>query len=361
MTRIHHLSQRLSSLVLMSLRLTQKEADQKKLLRHIMDLNQKHSTEEIIRQSADCLSELLDYQVLAFAISQGAHAEVWMDPLNGVSFLMPVIEKDFKLPDQTCLKVRPLLAHSGKAPSGFAQSRLIACETRVGDHVAKIYLIPGEPERKDRDEVIGLILESCSFAILRQMNIDRLANAAIIDPLTGCYNRREFETQLKRTISHAIRHKIDLSVFILDLDHFKKVNDVFGHPAGDEVLRQVAGLVQNDMRKDDIFARYGGEEFIAILPGTGKRKALELAERLRLKISGHAVEYHDRKIRVTASFGVASLDHDAGVFTDMKLLIKRADNMLYKAKLKGRNMVMPGLIKLMGPENEPQIKQTVTA
>ncbi|MCP4673609.1 MAG: GGDEF domain-containing protein, partial [Desulfobacula sp.] len=172
--------------------------------------------------------------------------------------------------------------------------------------------------------------------------------AAVIDPLTGCYNRREFVNQLKRNIAGASRHKNDLSLFIFDLDHFKKINDTYGHLAGDKVLQEISSLVQQNMRTDDIFARYGGEEFIAILPETDKIKAMELADRLRSKIAKKVITYNDDTIKITASFGVAQQDRCA----DMEKIIHDADTMLYKAKLNGRNIVMPGLIRVMDNQNQ---------
>ena len=130
---------------------------------------------------------------------------------------------------------------------------------------------------------------------------------------------------------------------MFDLDHFKAVNDTYGHLAGDKVLQEVAGIVKNNMRTGDILARYGGEEFIAILTETNKIKAMELADRLRIRISRKAIEHNGDIIKVTASFGVAQMDRRA----DMNKIIQDADTMLYKAKLNGRNTVMPGVFKIL--------------
>ena len=206
---------------------------------------------------------------------------------------------------------------------------------------------PGKSIRPCHDDFVNLILQVGSVALSRQIKIDSLKNRAVIDPLTGCYNRREFTRQLKRNIAGAVRHKNNLSMFMFDLDHFKKINDTYGHPAGDKVLQEISSLVQKNMRTDDIFARYGGEEFIAILPETNKFKAMELADRLRSKIAKKMITYNGDTIKITASFGVAQMDHCA----DMEKFIQDADTMLYKAKLNGRNIVMPGLFKVIDTEN----------
>jgi diguanylate cyclase (GGDEF)-like protein len=175
--------------------------------------------------------------------------------------------------------------------------------------------------------------------------MENLKNAAVIDSLTGCYNRREFENQINRHIATTTRHGHHLSLFMFDLDFFKKINDTHGHLGGDLVLKEISLLVKDNMRKGDVLARYGGEEFIAILPETNKTKAMELADRLRSKIAAIRIPYNGNIIRVTASFGVAELLPNA----DMNKIIQDADAMLYKAKVNGRNTVMPGLIKICSP------------
>ena len=346
MTKINKISSKVSALFRIILKLTKKKADHKKLTRHIVDLNQKKSSIEIIKQSACCLKEIINYQLFAFAIKKGNHVDVWFDPKICKKSLEEIILKNFNLPDKNHLNYLNLTLHEKEQANTFNLKGLVSYGTSQENHYSKIYILPDNIMYTHHDEIAKLVLQSCSVALLKQMKIENLSNAAVIDPLTGCYNRREFENQLKKNIARAIRHKNDLSIFMFDLDHFKKVNDIFGHLAGDKVLREIALIVQKNMRKGDIFARYGGEEFIAILPETGKKKAMELAERLRIKVSNKMIEYDNNKIKVTASFGVARLNHNC---TNMNILIKNADSMLYKAKVKGRNLVMPCLMKIVPP------------
>jgi diguanylate cyclase (GGDEF)-like protein len=347
MTVINKILSKVSALFYMVLKVTRKKADHKKLTRHIVALNQKKSSIEIIKQSACCLKEIINYQLFAFAIKKGNQVDVWFDPKICKKLLEEIIFTDFNLLDKSHLNYlnpHDVTLKPDDQADTFNLKGLVSYGSSQEDHYSKIYILPDNIMYTHHDTIAKLVLQSCSFALLKQMKIENLSNAAVMDPLTGCYNRREFENQLKKNIARAIRHKNDLSIFMFDLDHFKKINDTFGHLAGDEVLRKITLLVQENMRKGDIFARYGGEEFIAILPETGKMKAMELAERLRIKISNKMIEYDKNKIKVTASFGVSRLNHNC---TDMNSLIKNVDNMLYKAKLKGRNLVMPCLMKVV--------------
>lgn len=159
-----------------------------------------------------------------------------------------------------------------------------------------------------------------------------LAVQSATDPLTGLRNRRVFEERLETDIKHAWRYGTPLSLLILDVDHFKNYNDAFGHPAGDEALRQVAALLLSNVRSTDLVARYGGEEFVVLLPNTEAEGALLLAERCR-----RAVEMANwPKGGMTISVGVAAVT--PGVWNG-KDLLGAADRALYEAKRGGRNRV----------------------
>jgi len=155
------------------------------------------------------------------------------------------------------------------------------------------------------------------------------------DSLTGCYNRLSFEERLVTEFSYASRNNTFLSLIMFDIDHFKRVNDTFGHAAGDEVLRTLARLVQDGIRNEDIFARYGGEEFVLILRGISRDCAFITAERIRRRIDHHSFTFRDREIPVAVSLGVATLAD--GVPVSPEELVMKADERLYKAKEDGRN------------------------
>lgn len=166
---------------------------------------------------------------------------------------------------------------------------------------------------------------------------DELEKLAAYDSLTGLYNRRKFTTSLQDEITRYRHETHALSLLIIDLDHFKNINDTYGHQVGDEALRVVSKVVNAHIRRDDISARYGGEEIAVILPRTGNTDAMVLAERIRRAIEDQGIDYEPGKtLYITASIGVATLKSQTS--TDNEL-IQSADAALYAAKRDGRNCV----------------------
>lgn len=156
----------------------------------------------------------------------------------------------------------------------------------------------------------------------------------MVDELTGALTRRAFREQANRLSALSVRHHHPLAAICFDLDHFKSVNDTFGHAAGDEVLKRVAATVQARIRKSDVFARTGGEEFAVLLPETDRSGALEVAEKVRKDISALRFEFEGETVGVTSSFGVATLKPSE---EDLETMLRRADAALYQAKSDGRN------------------------
>ncbi|MBK6690518.1 MAG: diguanylate cyclase [Deltaproteobacteria bacterium] len=154
------------------------------------------------------------------------------------------------------------------------------------------------------------------------------------DPMTEAFNKRAFLMEIEKEVGFSRRHGQPLALIMFDLDHFKKVNDTYGHAAGDLVIRAVAQRVMQGMRKEDIFARYGGEEFALLLRSTNIEGAFIVAERLRRGIEELEVTHNGRRIPCTVSVGVALLDENVTRPTE---LIEAADERLYQAKRKGRN------------------------
>ncbi len=173
-------------------------------------------------------------------------------------------------------------------------------------------------------------------SIMEGLNL-QLEAISVTDDLTGLYNRRYFFERLEEYLRAARRHRLPLSLMMLDLDHFKRINDTFGHPTGDRVLKALAEVIRSGLRASDIPARYGGEEFLILLPYTGEAEATRLAERLRRTISGHPFSIPESARPVTISIGVAEFDVDHPV--DGEALVARADAALYRAKRDGRNRV----------------------
>jgi len=157
--------------------------------------------------------------------------------------------------------------------------------------------------------------------------------AANVDPLTGAYNRRYFSEAAGELVAEAFKQKKTAYVALIDLDFFKKVNDTYGHQAGDEVLKTAAATVAESIRAYDLFARYGGEEFILLFANTNRATVEKLVERIRANIEGKVIEFESHVIRVTASMGIAEVTEDVG----FEKSVAFADEALYKAKENGRN------------------------
>jgi diguanylate cyclase (GGDEF)-like protein len=165
----------------------------------------------------------------------------------------------------------------------------------------------------------------------------RLTEQANRDPLTGLFNRRYLDATMVREISRCMRESQALSVMLIDIDHFKKVNDSHGHEVGDQVLRKLAGLLEEETRAGDVICRYGGEEFLALLPGMPLEAAYERAQRYRQLLKSRPIAVGDISLVVCISIGIASLPQHAG---DARSLIVAADSALYHAKAAGRDCVM---------------------
>jgi diguanylate cyclase (GGDEF)-like protein len=169
----------------------------------------------------------------------------------------------------------------------------------------------------------------------------RLYESSVLDALTGAYNRKHFEERLASEVAYAKRHGTPLCLLMFDLDHFKRVNDTYGHLGGDHVLRTVGTLVKRTLRVEDIFARYGGEEFAIIARGIDVTKGYLFAERVRITMETSKIEFNGLLIPVTVSLGVASLACCAeGATADD--LIGKTDERLYVAKGTGRNRTVSG-------------------
>lgn len=161
---------------------------------------------------------------------------------------------------------------------------------------------------------------------------NQLTKLAFTDTLTGVYNRLHFNQLLDIELDKAKRYGGPLSIIFFDIDHFKQINDSYGHPTGDIILKEIADVISNINRSSDIFARYGGEEFIILTVATNMAGAMDHAQRLR-----HDIEQHNFKTgQVTASFGVAEFNPSSD---NQESLLERADKALYQAKSDGRNCV----------------------
>lgn len=192
------------------------------------------------------------------------------------------------------------------------------------------------------------IASSFAFILMHKERADRETyELATTDPLTGVYNRRTFKELAEPNLSRSRRAHAPVSLLMLDLDHFKRINDTYGHLAGDDVLKSFATLVRNCLRKEDLLARYGGEEFVVLLPGSSQAAAAALAERIREQVAALPMEANGHRARVTVSIGSASEKGDT--LPSLEAMLGRADEALYQAKREGRNRVVALAMQLDAP------------
>ncbi|MBM4128555.1 MAG: GGDEF domain-containing protein, partial [Nitrospira sp.] len=180
-------------------------------------------------------------------------------------------------------------------------------------------------------DLAGVTLQSCEY-------LETAKTEAITDALTGLYNRRYFYERAREAAYKAISYNSPISIFIFDIDHFKKYNDLNGHAEGDYLLREISKLLKEQSRGTDVIARYGGEEFIVLMPGTDKESAYTYSEKIRQVIEHFPFRHREKQPAgfVSVSGGVASFPFDGN---SIDAVIRLADEALYDSKRSGRNMV----------------------
>ena len=214
---------------------------------------------------------------------------------------------------------------------------LIAPMVHEGDTLGVIAVGGVRQCQRDEKRMIRLVADLGSLALKNSEAFANLKNTANIDSLTRLATKRFLNLKLGELINHAERTHTPLSVAIFDIDHFKTLNDTYGHPAGDEILRTVATILRNQLRGDDIPARYGGEEFVAVLPNTSKEDAVRIAEKVREAIQEHEFPIPAGSVKLTISGGVAAHLTDGRNSNEM---LSAADQALYLAKEQGRNRIV---------------------
>lgn len=189
------------------------------------------------------------------------------------------------------------------------------------------------------DEYLALPLDGSQYPVLARLLklIQRLSHESRHDPLTGLLNRRAFQQELEREMERSQRMDTLLSLAILDVDDFKQVNDNFGHPAGDEVLRRLAGLLLRRTRKINVTARIGGEEFAVLLPGTGPYQTRSMLMRLQQRLRQRPFRWRGQEYVAAFSAGITSYRGESEI--SLRQLVEEADQALYRAKEEGKNRI----------------------
>jgi len=248
----------------------------------------------IIGRSPDC-----EFQINHRSVSR-QHCRIWRE---GAGYRL----RDLDSTNKTFLNEQPILE----------------AELRDGDHIA----------------VGDNVLKFMEQGSLEARYHDELYQLATSDPLTGLYNRRQFQELMEKEILRATRHARALTLALLDIDHFKSINDRFGHPAGDGVIKAIATLLRQSARADQLVARIGGEEFALVYPEQNARDASVGADRLRAAVEAMPHELGGETLRVTVSLGLATWERGMQGLAD---LMRAADAQLYRAKQAGRNRVSFG-------------------
>jgi diguanylate cyclase (GGDEF) domain len=326
--------------------------DYKTLSEHILSIHQLKDINSILYKSSRCLKDILDYHLFAFAMRDQDAVDIWIDPKlqDNNTAILNIIKSDLGVTGDDYI----LHHFDDDGPQGNGNILTLQLDDlrsyRVLDanFMARMYILPNRNFMPYHHDIIDTIVKVVGTSLANFMSIKRLRDAAVIDPLTLCYNRRALDEFIDRTIASTRRYGSDLSAVMFDLDNFKTINDTYGHQVGDHVLKAVSRTVLSAIRKCDYLVRYGGEEFVLIMPETKLSRAVDVADRLRRIIEIMAIQYGGTLLHVTASFGVAHLKKDY----DKNLLLQEADRRLYDAKAKGRNRTMPDM-RLLSFETTP--------
>lgn len=310
--------------------------------------------DEILDIALHSSKEIVDYDFAAFILKEGS-GELRVASAKGLK-AAEALNKIFKSEESVAglamKNAKPLTFsdfQEGKRnlqifPGIFLPIRSLIClPLLLKDDIIGVFIMASKRENffsQYETRIFEVIASHTAIAISNAMIYLQKEKMATTDGLTGLFNHRYFQDKLSHEIERADRYKEKVSLLLVDIDHFKKVNDTCGHPAGDKILKNVAGILSSAIRTADIAARYGGEEFAAILVETDGKGALETAERIRKIIENGAFDIGNGSIRITGSIGIAVFPDDmtpANYDSGQKLLISKADSALYLAKREGRN------------------------
>lgn len=270
-----------------------------------------------------------------FECTTGAEAT---NLLNVLPWDLAILDR--KLPDadglDICKELKANAAHKGRyiiilTGEDEERDKVQALNEAADDYITKPF---------QHQELLARIRAGKRIVDLQQELLEsnvRLELLSITDGLTHLYNHRHFQDELARAFDESLRYERPLSVAIIDIDFFKKVNDTYGHAAGDQVLQSVAGVFRDSIRASDLAARYGGEEFAVMMPETDREDAVQFAEKIRKLVESQETSTGSGPIRVTVSIGVATVPRTK--LQSTRELIDAADKALYRAKRNGRNQV----------------------
>ena len=327
---------------------------------HIRDLsllneinNQMTSTiniEELLRTIAKSLQPVADLNAVAIIINSSDN------PLYSLNLFKPISKDHFETISRETLTAltseigtnipisrlklslnnRSMMQSLGKTvePLPDMQTFYLRVKGKILG-VVSICTPSGQSLMQREIDIFDTIFGSMGLAVENALLHETMKHQALTDGLTGLYNHRTFQDFLDREILRSVREGRKLSLVIIDIDHFKKINDTYGHPTGDQVLKHVVKDLSESMRPYDIVCRYGGEEFSAILRDVDSQTAFTISERIRMKIESNPYQNGESTIPITVSMGVSSYPEED--INTKPALIESADKALYQAKQGGRN------------------------
>jgi two-component system, cell cycle response regulator len=315
--------------------------------------------EQVMETAFDAAAQIVEYaaaaitiydrehkrhRVFAVRVAPGAEKLLPAEQVSGLEFrdnsglAAMVVKNKHYLPAGGELRDITAPIYTKRVKIKEAESLLVLPLLSADEAIGTFMLASRRRHRfgKDVREMLAIIANQVAVSLQNGMMYKKMETMATTDGLTGLTNHRSFQERFGDLLERAARHDHKAAVLLCDVDHFKNVNDTYGHPIGDEVLRQVAKMLQAAVRKIDIPARYGGEEFAVVLEATDEAGALRLADRIRQDVGAMSFDSDKGPFKVTMSIGVACFPEDGG---DRAALIEHADHALYHCKETGRNRV----------------------
>jgi diguanylate cyclase (GGDEF)-like protein len=306
------------------------------LQEYLLDIGQTRDTAQILRAASKALKIMLNYELCGLAMKSGASYDVWIDQSLQQDALLAVVENDFP-GERSRFSVHPLDAddalESRQNYGGRSQEQMVSYLIVNEMVLARLYLLPRRGMFFEQGHLMTIV-RSLGLALESAIRFKEAENAVGFDPLTNCYNRRAFTRHVENSIAVAQRFDRSLSVMLISLDDLAGTINASGRGMGEQVLRDAAALIASSVRRSDCLARFGGGEFALLLPETGLSQANEVADKLRNRIAGMAVDCGGGRAGVAATFGVAELRKDMNA----SAFLHEADIMLRRSRYQARHL-----------------------
>jgi two-component system cell cycle response regulator len=290
------------------------------------------SFERLFDLFAQLLAQVIRYRWLAVATDSPQHFALHHHPANAET-----AERQARSALRISAEGPPLRVVDEDPDNEDEGPEVIVCSVPFGGaDLGQLAVAPSQSSKRETESLVALVARELGGPVRIATLMDEQKRLATLDPLTTLRNRRAFVEVARVEIARSQRYQLPLTFIVLDVDHFKAINDGFGHQAGDQVLAGLGALLTSQLRTPDVAARWGGEEFVIALTSTDAAGAKVVAERLRLAVAELAICYESKVIPLSASFGVATLRPNES----LESLVDRADRAMYTAKAGGRNRVV---------------------